>query len=123
MDTPTKSAGILSYHIGETPNIPMLFVSMCCCCWLGCYVQLHNIRTELKKAFPDIDDSNHILMVIVALWGLWATHNDLEKLEKENGLTYTPKFPIIVGILFAPLIPLTIADMMNRLNALAAKRG
>lgn len=123
MENQPKSAGVFNYSIGDIPNVAMLFIGWCCCCGIGSLLQLHNIRTELKKAFPQVDDSLHWPMVIIAIWGMFMTNADLEKLEKENNISYTSNIPIILLLIIPVLWPFAEAEMMKRLNALAEKRG
>lgn len=123
MENPPRSAGMFNYRVGDTPNAALLFIGYCCCCGLSCLIQLHNIRTELKRCFPQIDDSQHWLKVIIGIWGVFVTNAQLEALEKENGIRYSSQIPLPLLIFVPVLWPFTLAEMMRRLNAIAAKRG
>ena len=123
MENKAQSAGLFNYTVGNQPNVLMLFVGYCCCCGLSGIIQLHNIRNELKRIFPQINDSNHWLYVIIGLWGIYVTNNELAELEKEYGIVYTPKVPVLLLIFLPVLWPIALGDMMSRLNALAEKRG
>ena len=118
METPARSTSLFGYQAGDVPNVPLLLVGYCCCCGLSGIMQLHNIRTELKRLFPEVDDSNHWLSVIIAIWALLRTDAQLTELEKRLNVPYTPAIPPILTLVVPILWPIAEAEMMKRLNAL-----
>ena len=86
-------------------------------------MQMHNLRTQLKYCFPQTDDSNHWLCVIIGWWGLFRTDAQLTELEKNSGIQYTPQFPTVLVVLLPVLWPIAEAEMMKRLNTLANRNA
>ena len=123
MEKPVRSTSLFGYQAGDVPNVPLLFVGYCCCCGVSGIMQLHNSRTELKRLFPELDDSNHWLSVLIAIWALLRTDAQLTDLEKRLNIQYTPTIPPILTLVVPFLWPIAEAEMMKRLNVLMTVNG
>ena len=85
-----QSSGFVDWKIGQDANILMMFIGFICCCGLPIYFRVHALRNKLKNRF-DVDDSTHILAVLIPIYGMYITHRQLSELEATHGLqTVTP---------------------------------
>ena len=116
-----ESGGFLTWKVGQTPNVALLFLGYCCCCGLPLLLQLHAFRNELKSSFEEIDDNLHWVYVIIGIFGLYQNEQQLNSLEAKYSVNAAPNslpwwLPLIVPVLW----PLAIANQMRRLNELVA---
>ena len=116
-----ESGGFLSWKVGQTPNVALLFLGYFCCCGFPLLIQLHAFRNELKSSFEEIDDNLHWVYVIIGIFGLYQNEQQLNSLEAKYSVNAAPNslpwwLPLIVPVLW----PLAIANQMRRLNELVA---
>ena len=116
-----ETGGFLDWKIGQTPNVLMLFIGYCCCCGFPLIFQMHAFRREFAKAFG-VDDSAHWIAVIIGIYGLYLSNEQLTSLEAQKGITPASSMPWFLTLFVPILWPIAVADQMKRLNALAQQQ-
>lgn len=120
-----KQHGFLGYNRGEAPNIPLLFLSMCCCCIAWILVNFGVLKAAsqvLKDDFPESMGRN-ILCTLFPIAGAMILDPILTKKEQELNIANAEPNMKIMGIasLFCGLVsPLYVAGLIKRLNAIDA---
>ena len=121
------SMSILSWKVGQTPNLGLLYLSSLCCCWLGYYFHLYNLYKELNRFFPKYDISLAIVKALFPIISWFTLDGEIEALAREANVTVPKaKFPALVCLLCGVLSPYVLADQMTRVNELckaAAEKG
>ncbi|MBE6405798.1 MAG: hypothetical protein E7040_07240 [Lentisphaerae bacterium] len=117
-----QSSGFIDWRLGQDANILMMFIGFYCCCGLPIFFKMHALRTELKNQFG-VDDSTHILAVLIPIYGLYITHKQISELEAKYDVKPVPPIPWHYMIFAGGIIlwPICVKEQMDRLNAIADK--
>lgn len=116
-----SGAGFLEWKSGQEPNIGILYLCWCCCCGLPFLFKFHYLRNVLRDEFG-MDDSMHWLMIIIGIYGFYVTAKQVESLENAAGITRTSSMPWWLPVFVFFLWPVLMADLMKRINVLAAAK-
>ena len=120
-----KSHGFFGYNRGELPNMPLLFLAMCCCCvgWIMINFGVLKAASQvLKNDFPESTGRN-ILCTLFPIAGALILDPLLTKKEQELGIANVEPNMKVLGIasIFCGLVsPLYVAGLIKRLNAIDA---
>ena len=120
-----KKHGLFGYNRGEAPNVPLLYLAVCCCgiAWILISLGLYKAASEvLKEDFPDSIGRN-ILFTFFPIAGAIVLDPILTKKEQELGIANADPNMKVTGIVsFFCLIaaPLFMAGLIKRLNAIDA---
>ncbi len=116
--------GFTSWQAGQTINMPMLLVGACCCMAIPLCIHIHNAYAELKRFFPEYDDSQSWLKSLITIWGLLTIDKEIDTLAEKYGLEIPkPKMPPVVGLVGCCCIgwfvyPFIVSDKLNRITEL-----
>lgn len=112
---------MFSWKAGQKPDLIMLYMGFMCCFGIGYIVQLINLYKELKRAFPQYNDSTAILKAIIPILSWLTLDKEMDELAKESNIQLpSPKIPAIAGFLCFFLAPYILSTQMERANILFA---